>query len=195
MKLKSKLLLATTLLFLLVFTVCIGALLLQAVQSTTKLLTDNVVSEQKLIEAHFLRQMQSADEIPQGLAERSRAEYVFRRISLSLPTDAWYVLLRDGEALQNDSGVTVSPADVAASGIIRLESRQYCLSKAPCSFGTSVYTIWIRGFDSQTVAEVYDLPDYMIAVMMLGLGYPNEKAKPNAWHFKRRPMEEFVFER
>jgi hypothetical protein len=27
-----------------------------------------------------------------------------------------------------------------------------------------------------------------------GMGYPSEKAKPNAWHFKRMPMEEFVTE-
>lgn len=30
--------------------------------------------------------------------------------------------------------------------------------------------------------------------MMLGLGYPNEKAKPNGWHFKRKPIEDFVTE-
>lgn len=57
-----------------------------------------------------------------------------------------------------------------------------------------IHTIWIRGFDSQTVAEVFDLPEYMIPVMMLGLGYPNEKAKANAWHYKRKPIEDFVFE-
>ncbi|MBO4211156.1 MAG: HAMP domain-containing histidine kinase [Oscillospiraceae bacterium] len=155
MKLKSKLLLATTLIFLLVFTVCIGALLLQAVQSTTKLLTDNVASEQKLIEAHFLRQMHSGDEIPQGLAERSRAEYVFRRISLTLPTDAWYILLRDGEVLQNDSGVSVSPAEASVSGIIQLEGKQYCLSKAPCPFGMSVYTVAVIRDVSEQMDTLY----------------------------------------
>lgn len=29
---------------------------------------------------------------------------------------------------------------------------------------------------------------------MLGLGYPNEKAKANGWHYKRKPIEDFVFE-
>lgn len=28
--------------------------------------------------------------------------------------------------------------------------------------------------------------------MMLGLGYPNEKSKPNPWHFKRNDISEFV---
>ncbi|MBR1407566.1 MAG: nitroreductase family protein [Clostridia bacterium] len=41
-----------------------------------------------------------------------------------------------------------------------------------------VHTIWIRGFDSKTVVETYDLPEYMIPVMMLGLGYPSKKPKP-----------------
>ena len=57
-----------------------------------------------------------------------------------------------------------------------------------------VHTIWIRGFDSKTVADVYGLPNHIIPVMMLGLGYPNEKSKANAWHYKRNPIESFVNE-
>ncbi len=57
-----------------------------------------------------------------------------------------------------------------------------------------IHTIWIRGFDSKTVVDTFGLPDYMIPVMMLGLGYPNERAKANAWHYKRKPIDEFVTE-
>ena len=57
-----------------------------------------------------------------------------------------------------------------------------------------IHTIWIRGFDSKTVVDVYHLPEYIIPVMMLGLGYPNEKAKANDWHYKRNPIENFVTE-
>ena len=57
-----------------------------------------------------------------------------------------------------------------------------------------IHTIWIRGFDSKTVADAYGLPEYMIPVMMLGLGYPNDKAKANGWHYKRNPIEDFVTE-
>ncbi len=57
-----------------------------------------------------------------------------------------------------------------------------------------VHTIWIRGFDSKTVADTFGLPEYMIPVMMLGLGYPNERAKANAWHYLRKPIEDFVVE-
>ena len=55
-----------------------------------------------------------------------------------------------------------------------------------------VHTIWIRGFDAKSVQEVFELPDNIIPVMMLGLGYPNEKSKPNPWHFKRNDISEFV---
>jgi nitroreductase len=57
-----------------------------------------------------------------------------------------------------------------------------------------VHTIWIRGFDSMTVSEVFELPENIIPVMMLGLGYPAEGAAPNAWHFKRMPIEEMATE-
>ncbi len=55
-----------------------------------------------------------------------------------------------------------------------------------------VHTIWVRGFDSRSVKEVFELPSNIIPVMMLGLGYPNEKSKPNGWHFKRNAISEFV---
>ena len=57
-----------------------------------------------------------------------------------------------------------------------------------------VHTIWIRGFDSQTVAEVFDLPENIIPVMMLGLGYPTERSKAHAWHYQRMPIEEMATE-
>jgi len=57
-----------------------------------------------------------------------------------------------------------------------------------------VHTIWVRGFDAQSVIDVFELPENIAPVMLLGLGYPNEKAAPNPWHFKREPMEHFVQE-
>ena len=57
-----------------------------------------------------------------------------------------------------------------------------------------IHNVWLRGFDARTVSEVFELPANIIPVMMFAMGYPSEKAKPNAWHFKRMPMEEFVTE-
>ncbi len=57
-----------------------------------------------------------------------------------------------------------------------------------------VHSVWLRGFDSKAVADTFDLPEYIIPVMMFAMGYPNDRAKPNGWHFKRNPIESFVTE-
>ena len=55
-----------------------------------------------------------------------------------------------------------------------------------------VHSVWLRGFDSQQVAEVFDLPKNHIPVMMFAMGYPSDKTKPSPWHFMRKPIEETV---
>lgn len=57
-----------------------------------------------------------------------------------------------------------------------------------------VHSIWIRGFDSKSVVDTFDLPDDIIPVMMLGLGYPTDKSKVHQWHYLRKPIEEMVTE-
>lgn len=57
-----------------------------------------------------------------------------------------------------------------------------------------IHSVWLRGFDAKTVSEVFALPTNIIPVMMFAMGYPSDRAKPNAWHFKRMPLENFVKE-
>ena len=57
-----------------------------------------------------------------------------------------------------------------------------------------VHSIWIRGFDSKAVVDAFHLPENMIPVMFLGLGYPNEKSKAHAWHYRNKPLEEMAVE-
>ena len=57
-----------------------------------------------------------------------------------------------------------------------------------------VHSIWIRGFDSKAVVDAFHLPENMIPVMFLGLGYPNEKSKAHAWHYRNKPLEEMTVE-
>ena len=57
-----------------------------------------------------------------------------------------------------------------------------------------VHTIWIRGFDSKSVVDAFNLPDNIIPVMMMGLGYPTEQSKPHAWHFKNLPTNQMATE-
>ena len=55
-----------------------------------------------------------------------------------------------------------------------------------------IHTLWIRGFDSKSVVDVFDLPEGTVPVMMLAMGYPRDDAKPSAWHFMRNPISDFV---
>ena len=55
-----------------------------------------------------------------------------------------------------------------------------------------VHSVWLRGFDSVTVAETFDLPEHIVPVMMFAMGYPSEQSKPHAWHFLRKPIDELA---
>ncbi|MBO4317625.1 MAG: nitroreductase family protein [Mailhella sp.] len=57
-----------------------------------------------------------------------------------------------------------------------------------------IHSLWIRGFDASKVKETFDLPENIIPVMMLSLGYPSDESQPHPWHFKRNPIEDFVTE-
>ncbi len=55
-----------------------------------------------------------------------------------------------------------------------------------------IHTLWLRGFDSQAVAETFSLPDHEIPVMMFAMGYPSVHSKPGAWHSLRKSLKETV---
>lgn len=57
-----------------------------------------------------------------------------------------------------------------------------------------IHSVWVRGFDTRQVMDTFGLPDNIIPVMMLVMGYPRSDARPSDWHFIRRPMEDFVRE-
>lgn len=55
-----------------------------------------------------------------------------------------------------------------------------------------VHSLWIRGFDAQTVADVFALPENHVPVMMLALGYPAPESHPAHLHAKRKALSETV---
>ena len=42
-----------------------------------------------------------------------------------------------------------------------------------------VHSLWIRGFNSKVVSNVFKLPANIVPGMFLALGYPSEKSKPS----------------
>ena len=57
-----------------------------------------------------------------------------------------------------------------------------------------VHSLWIRGFNSKVVSDVFKLPANIVPGMFLALGYPSKKSKPSDWHFKRKSIEKMVIE-
>ena len=55
-----------------------------------------------------------------------------------------------------------------------------------------IHSLWIRGFDSRTVIDAFDLPANHIPVMILALGYPGEGSHPAHLHSKRKLLDETV---
>lgn len=55
-----------------------------------------------------------------------------------------------------------------------------------------VGTTWVMHFDPAAVRSEFALPDEVIPVALLVMGYPAEDAAPNPLHDQYRPMEENV---
>ena len=63
------------------------------------------------------------------------------------------------------------------------------LAAAALGFGST----WVGAFDHQKTRELFALPDYLVPVAMLPMGYPAEDAAPSPLHDKRFDMDHSVF--
>lgn len=53
-------------------------------------------------------------------------------------------------------------------------------------------TTWVGHFDPAAVKTVFDLPDNIIPVALLPIGYPAETSEPNPRHFERLDLKKTV---
>ncbi|ASW43787.1 nitroreductase family protein [Clostridium isatidis] len=54
-------------------------------------------------------------------------------------------------------------------------------------------TTWVGHFDPEAIREKFDLPEYLIPVALLPMGYPSSDSKPNPLHEKRYDIDKTVF--
>ena len=54
-------------------------------------------------------------------------------------------------------------------------------------------TTWIGVFDPEKLIEAYKVPQNLIPVAILPIGYPSEEAKPSRLHYERNEINEFVY--
>ncbi len=75
--------------------------------------------------------------------------------------------------------------DVDAS----IVTTQMMLEAANLGIGST----WVAAFDHDKIRELFGIPDYLIPVALLPLGYPASDAKPYSAHYKRFDMNHTVF--
>ena len=55
-------------------------------------------------------------------------------------------------------------------------------------------TLWVRGYDTQVLFDAFELPEGIMPICLLDVGYPAADAQPSKMHFESKPLEELVFE-
>ena len=54
-------------------------------------------------------------------------------------------------------------------------------------------TTWVGAFNHQKARELFEIPDYLVPVALLPIGYPADDVEPHPWHFKRFDIDHSVF--
>ena len=54
-------------------------------------------------------------------------------------------------------------------------------------------TTWVGAFDHKKARELFGIPDYLVPVALLPIGYPADDVEPHPWHFKRFDIDHSVF--
>ena len=55
-------------------------------------------------------------------------------------------------------------------------------------------TLWVRGYDTKALLDAFDLPQGVVPMCLLDVGYPAEGAHPSRLHADRKPLEATTFE-
>ncbi len=53
-------------------------------------------------------------------------------------------------------------------------------------------SVWVRGYDKRQLDKLFDLPENMVSVALLPIGYPSEKSKPSQLHSKNISLDDMV---
>lgn len=53
-------------------------------------------------------------------------------------------------------------------------------------------SVWVRGYDKRELEKLFDLPDNLVSVALLPIGYPSDKSKPSPLHSRNIGIDEMV---
>ncbi len=54
-------------------------------------------------------------------------------------------------------------------------------------------TTWIGSFDPKKLVELYEIPENLVPVVILAVGYPHDDSIPSKLHFQRNEVSDFVY--
>lgn len=54
-------------------------------------------------------------------------------------------------------------------------------------------TTWVGSFDPQKLIKIYAIPQNLVPVAILPIGYPSEDSSPSKLHFQRNEISNFVY--
>ena len=54
-------------------------------------------------------------------------------------------------------------------------------------------TTWVGAFDHQKARDLFNIPDYLVPVALLPIGYAADGVEPHPWHWKRFDIDHTVF--
>ena len=55
-------------------------------------------------------------------------------------------------------------------------------------------TLWVRGYDTQSILDAFEFPQGVVPMCILDVGYPAPEAKPSRLHEDRKPLSQTVVE-
>lgn len=54
-------------------------------------------------------------------------------------------------------------------------------------------TTWIGSFDPKKLIDTFEIPENLIPVAILAIGYPSSESTPSKLHFQRKETSDFVY--
>ena len=60
------------------------------------------------------------------------------------------------------------------------------------AYDLGIGSVWVRGYDKRVLDELFDLPENMVTVALLPIGYPSDKSKPSPLHSRNVSMDVMV---
>ena len=60
------------------------------------------------------------------------------------------------------------------------------------AYDLGIGSVWVRGYDKRELDKIFDLPENLVSVALLPIGYPAENSKPSPLHSRNIDINDMV---